>query len=312
MVLSRVCLGCLLFLGTGLTAIDQIIQIERLTEQSIEQRKIEFAKAQEKNKVTRTITKASSYLLAAAASLGIGYLLCKGDEPSQLSSMLGSEADLRKRLTELENLVKGPCFGSSGWFKSMAYNFMLSPTCIMTLVEQVARLGHVISHKIFYVPTLCWYVNGSTRLGTIANKMMENGITQKVLLPGALAKELDHNAKTLDDMSNAELKLGDMAYHQNRIISNINSVVQDMACLIAFMYYQTGIQSLSSPYKLEISDRARYLFNYTNSMIKSMESALRLLSQDQASRQLTLPIIKGFFAELEQVLISFTRIEQEN
>lgn len=310
MICIRSCLGFSLCLSTCLGAAEQAVQIERLDEQTIECRKVDFAKTQEKNLVVRKLSKIGSSIFGTLAVVGSCYAYCKDGKKSQGAIPVGSLEELRKEVAELKLQIQGPKFGTGAWFKTIAWNFLLSPAFIMSVAEQLGQLGHRLASKVFYSPTVLWYMNGHTNLGKILDKLGENGLIQKSLVPGPFAKELEHHATMLDESAKSAIPV-DHEYHIKRIVANFNRVVDDMTGLIAFMQYKADSWKSSSSSSLEISERARYLFNYTNSMSASLEIALSTESTQSDKKQMLLPMVKCFFAELEQVLVSSMRIEQE-
>lgn len=318
MISKRTCVGFSLFLAMSLGAVDPIIPIERLTDQAVEQCKTAFASAQEKNKLIRKIAKTGSYILGAAAAIGCSYAYCKRGSSLPVAAFSGSLEELRKEVAALKEQVQGPNFASKAWLKSMAWNILLSPTSVIGIAEHLGTLGLKLANRVFYVPTVCWYINGYTSLG-------ELGMGSKALVPGILAKELERNAMMLDDPSKMLIPF-DHEYHKKMIIFNFNKVVADITGLVAFMQYNATLWNNKNPlphtpideYKfnqkrsLEALEQARYLFNYTNNMSSSLERALSCNdSAQEDKKQLLVPLIKGFFAELEQILISFIHIEQE-
>ncbi len=310
MVSMRSCLMLSLCLSMGLVGSDAALQIKRLDEQAIELRKADFNKAQEKNGVLRKYTKAGLYIVATLALLGGGYAYFKSGHTVQLPipdlpALTESQEELQKRFTALEKQLKSPKFGSSEWLKATAWNFFVNPIVIMGTIEQAALMGQSFLSKIFYSPTLDWYISEHTNLGKLLNKRDEHGTIHKILAPGTLAEELEHNAAELDGAIASAVPV-DLQYHKNRVIANFNHVVDTMAGLIAFLQYKAD----SSRINIEATERARYLFNYTNNTCISLELALKATEADK--KQLLVPIIKGFFAEIEQVLVSFIRIERES
>ena len=99
----------------------------------------------------------------------------------------------------------------------------------------------------------------------------------------------------------------DYGYHKKRIVSNFNRVIADMTGLVAFIHHMADKWSSIAPISAEASDRAQYLEYITNKASESLEHAIN----DDAKKQPTTAIIKEFFNELEQVLVSFARIERE-
>ena len=304
MISIRPYVGILLSLSIALCAYTSTIGTDRLTEQLIEQRTKDFANAQEKNKVVRKFAKAGTYILGAISALGGLYLYYKSGNTIKVSVPTASQEELQKRVEALELLVKGPKFGSGSWVKSVAWNILLSPSFVMGIAEQAARLSSTLTNKLFYSPTLAWYLHEHTHLGRIIVRDDEHSMTQMVLIPGQWAKELVYNATILDEASKSTVPV-DHEYLRHRVTASFNGIIADMSGLIAFMQYTAANCEASSKLYLEASERARYLYNYTNSMSTALEQALLTTQSDK--KQLLMPIVKGFFVELEQVLVSFVQ-----
>lgn len=311
-MLIRIAMVLLFAMATVLSANEPAVSIKRLTDEFVEQKKVAFTCEQEKNNILRKVVGAGSACLGAVALLGGGYAYCKRramrasitcDQVVAKQNIAGySPEKLKEIITYLLNKVKEPDFLSIAWLKSTAWSLILSPSGIMSVVEMLGTVGKVFCTKIFYKPTVSWYMNGHTKhIGKIVERSDKHS-----LIPSLLVKELEHNAQMLDESAKSIMPV-DHEYYRRCIMASFSQIVEDVAGIVAFMQYRSCCLTKLS---VQARERAEHLFNYTNQMSDVLEHALEL-SQEQSKKQLIVPFIKGFFTELEQVLVSFMRIEQE-
>lgn len=286
-----------------------LIGMSRLTEEMIIKRKADFVVSQERIATVRYYAKIGGYCAAAAATVGGLYFLCKTDHVPQISPV--TVETLSKEVEALKIQIQGPNFGSIAWFKSAAANFLLSHLFMLNMVERLAKAGYKFVNSIFYTPTLSWYLCQHSKLGIIKD-VNDDGIMKKHFAPGIVKQEIMYHLTKDDNAAQPAVK--DAAqYHKGRIKTNINTIVDDVANLIAFLQYKVDLWNAASqqPAALEAADRARYIFNLTNSMVDSLESALMVQADWQEQKKLLLLPIKNYFVELEQVLTSFARFEDD-
>ena len=292
--------------------------ISRLTEDMIRQKKVDFEAMQIKDAARRPWIKAGCYCAGTAVAIGSLYTYYQGEKLRPREAV--SFEELRCQVESLREMLNGPRFGSVTWFKTALFSFFVSPFFIVNVAENFAQKGFDFLQSVFYIATLKWYLQQKTNLGDIRISS-EPGAIRKHLAHGVLVQELMHHAAILGKDAKSIVSI-DCEYHKKRILALMDQLVDEMAGLIAFFKYKADLWNAGSDsenrlgcciqYGLEASERSRYLFNYTNNLCDSVEKSLALPS-DCDDQQVTsvLTLLKSFFAELEQVLVSFSRIEQE-
>jgi hypothetical protein len=248
--------------------------------------------------------------LGLVGALGGGYALAQNDQAQTRPVPAGGIEELRKKIGELELQVQGPAFGSIDWAKSMAKNFLLSPLFLTLVVQGAHALGQKLARAVFYAPTLLWYVNDHTKLGTITLiDTSKDTMLGKNFVFGPLARELQHSVALLDGTAKNSVPV-DYEYHKNGIINNFNSIVSELSGVVSFLQYKSTAGQANSRLSQEAYARARYLFNFTNNTCALLEKVLGSSPDTSAKKQPVSPIMQEFFSELEQVLVGFVRLEQ--
>jgi hypothetical protein len=279
----------------------------RLTDKTIEQRKVDFISSQEKNSTVRFYAKIACCCAVAAATAGGIYALC-GDDALQVPAVTLEQ--LSKEVENLKIKLNVPNFGSYAWFKAAAMDFFFSPMFFVNTLQSLGKLGHKVANAVFYRPTLSWYIREQSKLGVITDLTTAQGVKQKIFAQGPLIQEIMHHAMAMEEATTTTSR-EQIDYHKRRIISNMNAVVKDMAGVIAFLQYKACVWNDSAVASIEAADRARYLFNHTNAMCDSLEPALAA-QVDQESKKNLRRILESFFAELAQVVVSFVRLEDDS
>jgi hypothetical protein len=244
------------------------------------------------------------------ATCGVAYTWLGNHNCPRGTLPQNSLEELQRKMDALEQLMNGPKFLSSSWFKYAVWNYFLSPACVVGIGEfLIGNMIKKLSAQVFYDQTISWYLS-STKLGELSVRQNGAGQYQRILVPGVVMQELEHHAAMLDDADKSSVPV-DIVYHRQRIIYNINELFENLTGLIAFMYYNAELWSTDKRFVQEAAERARYLYNLSRGMADKIE-AVFADDVSAAKKQFVMPILKDFFVELEQVMVSFARIERDH
>lgn len=292
--------------------------IARVTDSGIAQKRNQYIEQHNKNQQLRSLVKAGASVASVAALVGCIYFVFSADAVQEIKDAATENVqdvtDLAKRVANLEAKMKRPSFCSKSWFKALGMDLIMSQS--VTILEQLILLGYNVTKSVFYDPTLFWYINKKSHIGTITRELNEHEVLEYELVPNALVRDFEYSAKILDK---AEFQSKfDYEYNRNRVITVFNTLVNEFESLIAFMYYKTEQLDASSMLYTESHDRARYLYNGVNTLSSSLEKALQTYDTEfaMADRKNPKPIFmslfQGFFNDFKQVVLSFVRIELES
>lgn len=296
----------------------QQYKISRIYQNAVnKQRKIIAQKESRNWYLRKTITTGA---VIATALLGIGtiYALLKtGTRPSTDNTKSPepfikiTKQQLIEEISKLSKRIEsGPQIGSWTWWKSCLINLTLTPVFLVAIFRSLGAISNIVTSKLFFATNINKFLERDTRLGRLGLQPDNHESQKKVLIKGSITEELEHYAKVFDKINSiSSANSIHIEYHKKRITLNFNHIVTDMTSLIAFIYHLAGKWSSYPLVATEARDRAQYLIYITNKASQSLESAL--WSTIEKNTETVTAIINEFFNELEQVLISFTRIEHE-
>jgi hypothetical protein len=289
----------------------------RMSDAGIAQKRDMYAKQHRSNQTMRSFVKVGASMASVAALAWCVYWVLHADPAEEAQAVIPGNVsnliDLESRVAALESKSKGPSFGSKSWFKALGIDIIMSQS--VTVLEYLVRLGYHVTESIFYEPTLLWYINQRSRVGTIAQEPNEHGVLEYTLIQGQLVGDFEYSAQALDD---AEFKSRfDYEYTRNRAITAFKMLVEEFERLVAFMYYKAEQTERSSMLYAELPDRARYIYNSVNTLSGSLEQALRIydaefgFSDTHHSKHVFMQLFQDFFNDFKQVVLSFVRIESD-
>lgn len=288
--------------------------IERIKQEAVDQKKTLIKNQEAKSTFARKVTQAGIFALSVIGGVGIAYALFRNKSQGASAetehivegATKVTKQQLQQELKKLsEHIDSGPQICSWAWWKSCLINIVLTPAILVKLFKGIGSLSGLLSKKIFFADSPETYIEQATQLGVLAVRTNDQGILEKNLVKGAISKELEHSAIMLDKM-NSTADNG-IEFHKKSIVYSFNRVIADMTGLCAFIYHMADKWSSTAALSAEAADRAQYLQHITNRAGESLENMLNGVG----NKQPTISIIKDFFNELEQVLISFARIERE-
>ncbi len=287
--------------------------IGRLVDEPINLIERDIAAEHKRNQKIRNLMHICSTVGTVAGISAITYFWFKPTAATPVMPVPAAPATLESIAGDMNTIkayfsTRSQSAWTTSWFKSFGLYILQSAIMINMYVGLAKEKAENFAQKIFYDETIGWYIQRHTSLGIIHERQEQYGATIRSFIRGQLLQEILTSARIADGGPGVATIL-DQQYHTAQLVQNMKRLLQDIARAVAYLGYTGSCWSAQPEYAKDAFSKARYLFNLTNSTMELLEKQIDLTTK--MPKQPVFPTVTAYIAEFENLMLSFSRIEDE-